>query len=305
MAEINEIQSLEQISYKSRIKVPLIVVVSIILFAMAFLNHYPLGTQIKTLMKKNLQGRCTPEFQDIRIEFFMPKVIVSDLSLPAVCFGRSGDPLKLSFVTVNFNLINFAPFGIPFKIETEMNGQPLTVYFVQGISQRVVRLKDQAIVLARLEPLFGKKFQLSGTMTVDLHALLKNDNSLEGMSFKVQSKDLEIPPQSIEGFTTPQMKVNDLYLEANSENSSRITVDKMIVGDTESPMRANFKGRIDLQEGNIAFSPMDLSGEISFSENFKETVPLVDLLFQNYTQKDGFYQIRLGGTLGQPRLLNK
>ena len=73
------------------------------------------------------------------------------------------------------------------------------------------------------------------------------------------------------------------------------------MGDTDSPLRANFKGKIDLQEGNIAMSPLDLSGEIAFSENFKNSLPLVSMLFQSFSQKDGFYQIRLGGTLGSPK----
>jgi hypothetical protein len=68
-------------------------------------------------------------------------------------------------------------------------------------------------------------------------------------------------------------------------------------------MRANFKGKIQLQEGSVSFSPLDLRGEIAFTENFKQSVPLVELFFQTYEQKDGFYQIRLGGTLGQPRLI--
>jgi len=138
-----------------------------------------------------------------------------------------------------------------------------------------------------------------------MSALVSNNNALQELSFKAQSKDFQLPPQNIEGFTTPSMKVNDLYIEATSEAAPRVNVNKMIVGDTDSPMRANFKGKIDLQQGNIAFSPIDLGGEIAFTESFRQTVPLVDLFFQSFPQKDGFYQIRLGGTLGQPRLMNR
>ncbi len=306
MATITEIQSLEEVSYKSRIKAWMYPIILSFLFVMAFFNYYPVGEQLKVFMKKNLQGTaCNPDFDSIRLEMLLPKVVVSDLSLPAGCFGRVGEPVKLSFVTINFHFISFAPFGIPFRIDTETNGQPLSLYFVQGFGQRMVRLKDQSIVLARLAPLMGGKFKLSGNITVDMSALMTNANSLKSLELKAQSKDLQIPPQSIEGFTTPVMKVNDFYVEANSENPPRVTIDKMIIGDPDSPMRANFKGRVDLQQGNTMFSPLDLSGEIAFSETFKNTVPLVDLFFQNYTQKDGFYQIRLGGTLGQPRLINQ
>lgn len=306
MPSLSEIQSLEEIGYKSKLKVWLYPILISTLFVAAFLNYYPISDQLKAFMKKNLQGTaCNPDYDEMKIEWLLPKLVVSDLVLPASCLGREGDSLKFAHLTINFQLISFAPFGIPFRIDTEMNGQPLSVYFVQGIGKRLVRLKDQALVLSRLQPLMGGKFKLSGNMTVDMSALLGSNNSLQELSFKAQSKDFQLPPQSIEGFTTPSMKVNDLYIEAASENPPRVTVSKMIMGDTDSPMRANFKGRIDLQQGNMAFSPIDLSGEISFTENFKQTVPLVDLFFQSYPQKDGFYQIRLGGTLGQPRLMNR
>ena len=83
-----------------------------------------------------------------------------------------------------------------------------------------------------------------------------------------------------------------------------INVKKIILGDPQSPMRANFKGTIDVQKSNVSFSPINLAGEIAFTQTFKENVPLVDLFFQNFLQKDGFYQIRLGGMLGQPKLMN-
>lgn len=304
MASVSEIQSLEGINYKSRIKVFFYPVIIFFIFTMAFLNFYPIGEELKVFMKKNFKGSiCNPDFGEIRLEWLLPKLVVTDLTLPAGCFDREGDPVKFSFVNVNFNFISFSPFGLPFKIETEINGQPLTVYVVQGIGSRFIRLKDQSIVLTRLLPLMGGKVKLAGSMMIDLNATLTGQN-LASLSFKAQSKDFQLPPQNVEGFTTPNIKVNDFYIEANSANPSRITVDKVIIGDPDSPMRANFKGKIDFQQGSIGFSPMDLVGEIAFSDSFKQNVPLVDLLFQNYTQKDGFYQIRIGGTLGQPKLSN-
>lgn len=305
MATVSEIHSLEDINYKSRIKVYFYPLIVLGVFIFAFLNYYPIGDEMKAFMKKNLKGSaCNPDYDQIRIEWFMPKLVITDLTLPAGCFNRVGEPVKFSFVNVNFNFISFAPFGIPFKIETEMNSQPLTVYFVQGIGSRTIRMKDQPIVMSRIQPLLGGKFKMSGTVTVDLNATMANNNNLTALAFKARSRDFQIPPQNIEGFTTPSMKVNTFYVEANSTNPPRVSVDKMIIGDPEAPMRANFKGRIDLQQGAMGFSPIDLTGEIGFSENFKQTVPLVDLLFQSYTQKDGFYQIRVGGTLGQPKLSN-
>lgn len=305
MATITELQSLEEITYKSKIKVYFYPLIVLILFPIAFLNFYPVGAELKNFLKTNLaRTGCNLDYREVNVELLLPKIIVSDLVLPARCIGRAGDPLKFDFLTVNFHFISFAPFGLPFRIDTEMNGQSISLYYVQGISERMVRMKDQTINLAKLQPLLGDTVKLSGNITVDMSALLANNSSIKGLSLKAQSKDFVIPPQSIEGFSTPKMKVNDLYLEANSEAPPLVTVEKLIVGDTDSPLRANFKGRIEIQQGNIAFSQMNLTGELAFSPAFKETVPLVDMFFGKFTQKDGFYQIKLGGTLGRPLMLN-
>lgn len=305
MATASEIQSLEDIGYKTKIKFYLMPFALTLVFMMGFMNFYPVGDQLKVFLKKNLQGTaCNPDYDQIRIEWLLPKVVVTDLSLPASCLGKVGDPLKFSHLTINFQFINFSPLGIPFKVVTEMNGQPLTVYYVQGFSSRMVRIKDQSIVISRLAPLMGDSFKLAGSLVMDLNTQLLNNNTISSLSFKAQSKDFQIPAQVIGGFTVPNLRVNDLYLEAHSASGTRIDVDKLIIGDADSPMRANFKGKIDLQRGNAAFSPMDLVGEVAFSESFKQTVPLIDAFFEKFTKKDGFYQIRLGGTLGQPTPMN-
>lgn len=301
MATLTEVQSLNEIQYKSKIKIILMILLVMFLFVVSFLNFYPIGDKLKSVLKTSLNGRgCKPDFDQIHFEWLMPKIVVSDLVIPANCLERMGEPLKFSHLTINYTIINFAPFGLPFRIETEFAGQPIQLYFVQGFNSQMVRMKDQVLDLNRLQPLLGEKFKISGKMTVDLNASLSN-KIINTLSLKAQSKDLVIPPQNIQGFTTPPLKLNEFYLEANSETHPRIQIEKLILGDTDSPVRANFKGRVDLQDGNAAMSPLDMAGEVAFSESFRQSLPLIDMMFQSFTQKDGFYQIRLGGTLGSPK----
>ena len=181
-----------------------------------------------------------------------------------------------------------------------MSGQPLTIYYVLGLNQQMIRIKDQKINLSRLAPLIGDTFKIAGNVTVDVNLMMAN-NVIKSLDLKAASSDLEIPSQNIQGFTLTNLRLNDFHLEATSVNHPRIQIEKLFLGDPNSPIRANFKGRIDLQEGNAAFSPLDLAGEVAFSETFKQSLPLIDMMFQSFTQKDGFYQVRLGGTLGAPK----
>jgi hypothetical protein len=301
MAIASEIQSLEDIQYKSKIKIYIFPLLISFFFIVAFLNFYPIGTELKGLIKKNLKGSsCNPDWDDIRVEWLLPKLVITDLIIPANCLGRMGQPLKFSFVNLNFHFISFSPVGIPFKIETEINAQPLSLYFVQGFGERMFRLKDQKISFSRLQSLMGQ-LKVGGNATVDMSLLLANNNTIKTLALKAESKDFQIPSQNLQGFTTPNLKINTLAVEANLETPPRVSVDKLFMGDTNSPLRAQFKGYLDLQSGSLAFSPLNLTGEVAFSEQFKQQLPLIDMMFQSFTQKDGFYQIRLGGTLGAPK----
>ena len=301
MAIATEIQSLNEIQYKSKIKGLLLILMVVFLFVFSFLNFYPIGDKIKSVIKTSFNGKgCNPDFDEIHMEWLMPKIIVTNLSIPASCLERAGEPLRFSYLTLNYNIINFMPFGLPFRIETSFGGQAISLYYVLGFNSQMIRLKDQTLNLAKLQPLFGERFKIAGNVTTDLNVSMSK-NIINHLDLKAQSKDLQIPPQNIEGFTTPALKLNEFYLEAASDTHPRIKIEKLIMGDTDSPLRANFKGKIDLQDGNTSMSPLDLSGEIAFSENFRQALPLIDMMFQSFNQKDGFYQVRLGGTLGSPK----
>jgi hypothetical protein len=301
MVTTSELQTLENIQYRSKVKFALLAVLLSILFLFAFLNFFPIGDKIRGLLKTHLTGSgCHPDFSEIRIELlFIPKIIISDLSLPASCLGRDGETLKFNYVKLNWQFINFAPFGIPFRVDTEIAGQPISVYYVLGINQQMIRLKDQNLNFTRLQPLLGDQFKLGGNMTVDL-SLLLSENIVKELSLKAASKDFQIPAQNIQGFSLPGLKINNFFLSASSATHPRVVIEEINMGTTDSPVRAKLKGRVDLQSGNMPFSPLELSGEVAFSPSFKENFP-VDLLLGGFPQKDGFYQVKLGGTLGQPR----
>ena len=303
MASSAEILSLDEINYKSKVKVILYIMLASILFSMAFLNFYPVGEKLKSQIKiltKNNPG-CNPNFDQMRMEWLFPKLIVSDLTVPAACLGREGDDLKFNYVKLNYHFISFSPFGLPFRLDTEIAGQPLSLYYVQGLGKQMIRLKDQKLGLNRLQPLIGGNFKLAGSVTVDLNLLMQN-NQIKKLSLKAQSKDLQIPGQNIQNIDVPNMKMNEFFLDAISETPPRVSVDRLILGDPDSPVRANFKGSIELMNGAVGMSPMNLTGEVAFSEEFnKQTMNIVETLLGAFNQKDGFYQMKLGGTLGAPK----
>ncbi len=301
MAIASEIHSLDDIQYKSKVRPIFWVMMTLILFTMAFLNTYPIGIIVKDQLKKNLAGSCHPDFNDIHMEWFLPKIVISDLSIPANCLGKQGESIKLSMVKINYQLINFSPLGLPFRIDTEISGQPLSIYFVLGLGEQMIRIKDQNLVLSRLAPVLGDHFKMLGSVTTDLNLLMSN-NVIKNLEFKTVSKNFSLPAQKVSGFGLPGLKLNEFYIEVSGAYP-KLSVDKMILGDSNSPLRANLKGKIDMQEAGLALSPIQLTGEIFLSQSLKESAGWLELLVQSFPQKDGFYQVKLGGTLSSPQPL--
>jgi type II secretion system protein N len=301
MATATELQSLNDIQYKSKIKILFQILIAFALFVLAFLNFYPIGDKIKSIIKISLNGQgCNPNFEEIHMEWLLPKIVVTNLEIPANCLDRAGESLKFPYLTINYNVINFAPIGLPFRIDTSFGGQPMSLYFVLGINSQMIRLKDQSLDLVRLQPILGPDFKLAGNVTMDLNMSMTKD-MINNMNFKAQSKNLHIPAQDLSGYPIPSLKLNEFYLEASAEAYPQIKIDKLILGDTEAPIRANLKGKIDLVDGNTAMSPLDLNGEIAITAETSQKLAVLNFLLQSFSQKDGFYQVRLGGTLGSPK----
>ncbi len=301
MATTSELKSLDEISYRIQSKLIFAILIPMFLFFAAFVLNFPIATKIKHYIKKSLvTPQCQINFKDLSLEAFLPKVIISDVYIPKTCSTLLKEDLKLSQLTVKWQIINFFPFGIPLKAESTISGQNLEFYYVQGINQSLIRLKDQTIDFRKID--LPTSIKLGGKILLDLNLLVKNQN-LDEFNLKVTSNNLILPSQNFEGFQFPELNLKDFFIEANTEGNPKINVQKFIVGTPDSPLRASFKGSINYKNQNVSFSPISLNGELFFSQDLKEKIPLLEMFFQSYNQKDGFYQLKLGGTLGAPKLI--
>ncbi|MFA5583347.1 MAG: type II secretion system protein GspN [Bacteriovoracaceae bacterium] len=295
-----EIQSLENIDYKFKLKKYIVLAALPVIFIFTFLSYFPVSGKINNLIQSNLKATgCPATFTDFKLEFFLPKIVISDLSLPRTCTGGNED-LFFKKVTLNYHLISFSPFGLPFRIDTRLYDQDISFHYVLGIGRQAVRLKDQRLDLAKLSPVLPQ-VKLKGLVTVDLKTILKN-NTINELTLKASSSNFEIPGQNIQGFALPNLPIKDLFLETETEEGNKLKVNKFILGgpNQNSPIRANIIGHINLSPNNTMNSSLNLSSEVNLSDDLKQHIPLLEMMLENYEIKDGFYQIKIGGTLGAP-----
>ncbi len=270
-------------------------------FFISFLMYFPISSQIESFIKRAVGSApgCPISYTNIDFELFMPKVIVNNVNLPASCFGNSGAPIVLDNLLLHIRGLNFSPIGPHFKVETQLLGNPLEAFVTVGLSTMAINLDKTKLALSEVSKFLPAGVKLNGDVQVD--ALVKaGQNGINDLNLKAASKNFIIPAQNIMGFALSTLNIKNLLLKAKMESNNMVRLTDLILGDDNSPIRGNLKGTIRLNQRNINASPIDLVGEVAFSQDFLDKYAIIGMVMNQFDKKDDFYQIQLKGALGSP-----
>lgn len=295
-----ELRQLDQVDYQSGVKKVVLISTLAGLFFFAFIINFPIGSRIQSLVKTELSKLpgCNLSFNGLSFGLFFPKIILTDVQIPGSCFGDSNEPILMRDLRLYFLGPSFFPLGVALKASGDLNGQPVSIRYSTGISSQVIKIDEDSLDLARVMSVIPGLPKLAGKLKLDMR-LEMAQQQIQDIKLLAESKDFLIPPQGLGDFRLPRINVGDFSLKLQSEGPRKVKIEQFVLGKTDAPVRANFKGNINLTPANIAYSPVDIKGEAAFSPEFLESFSILNLMLGQYSQKDGFYQIRLGGTLGQ------
>lgn len=295
-------ESLEQVDYEmpklGKVKWT---VWTVALFLAAFVMYYPLASKVENQIRSSLVSMpgCPIAYNSMSFEFFLPKLVVTDLNLPASCFNQRGEGIALDKVFLHFRGLSFSPFGPHFKLETSVMGQPLEALISGGVGGLSLALENSVIDLVKISPLLPAGLKLGGKAKVNLLAKAGEDG-LKELNLLLASKNFVLPPQSIQAFSLKRMDINNLLLKAKTSAPGPLKIEEFILGDAQAPVRAKFSGTVKLNQNMPAASRLNLKGEVAFSKDFLDDYAVVGMLMNQFDKKDDFYQIQIKGTLAQP-----
>lgn len=297
----NDPDKFESIDYKLNfLKLPKWILSLGVFFLLTLFMYFPIGIKIDNTIHGALKSipDCSISMKNYALKLFFPRVVLSEIKLPKRCIGGTQD-LLLKEVSIYFRGLSFSPFGPVFKVETTYNKNPLSVFFNIGMSSIAIKIKDNNLNLRKFSA-FIPKVKLAGTVNVN-GLLLTDMKSIKEIKLSLVSKDFLIPSQKISGFKLSSMKVNSLLLQAETTGKNKLKLKKFVIGDEEAPIRANFSGKIKLNDRRILNSTLDLTGELAFSKEFEDKYSLILLFMNKFDKKDNFYQIRIKGPLASPK----
>lgn len=273
------------------------------IFLLGFILNFPATRKIENTLRSTLSSipGCRLQFNDLKIGYLLPKVTLQKLKIPGQCINQA-QAIELDTVNINFRGPSFSPLGLALSVNTIIKGQELTFYVSTNGLEQNIKIDQQKIQLSALQTILPK-VKLLGE--VEINGLAKvSQNVLKDMNLLIESKNLSIPPQEIEGFMTPALNPKNfiLKLATGKEDSNQVNVQEFVIGDPQSSLRAKMNGKIILNTKNIQFSRLDLTGEFALGEKIISEIPILPDMLTMFARKDNFYQIKLLGTIGQPSL---
>lgn len=274
------------------------------LFIAAFLMYFPIGEKTESMVRKTLASLpgCSITYDTMEFGWFLPKLVVKDLQMPSRCFGSRGAPLILEETFLYIRGISFSPLGPHFKLATTVMKTPIEAQITLGVTGALTAaLHDNTIDLANLKPILPEGMLLAGNAKVNVMAEA-SPSGLNDLDLKIESKDFALPGQTIQAFRISRLPINNLLVKADLKPNGQLELQEAVIGDADSPIRANFKGDLKLNKAAPVMSPINLKGEIAFSQKFMEDYSIIGMFMNQFDKKDDFYQIQIKGNLARPQV---
>lgn len=274
----------------------------ILVMISGFVFNFSFAKRIESLIKLNLtkNASCPINYKEAKFELFFPKIILKNIAIPGRCFSPNNQkPLELKQLNLNFIGPSFSPLGLNFSVKTNLDKSSISSKQTIGVTTQIINTLGTILDLGTLGPILGIGFKMQGN--VETNALLQIESTkLSSAKFLLKSKNFFIPAQKLESFEIPNLNLKNFVMKGVYDRTGKLHIDDLVLGDKGAPIYANLKGDIFVNNLSFGDSRIDLKGEIIFSPEFLDSFGILKLFLAQFSQKDGYYQIKLGGTLKSP-----
>ncbi len=278
-----------------------ITIVSLVFALVGLLMNLPmLGNveeQIETAIKSNPQ--CPITYKKFNLSYVLPKVTLTKPVIPGRCFNNPSSSLKLDSVTTSFTIPSFIPPGLKFHSVIKGLGSEINVYPRVTAGTVDIRITKSKINAKFINAFTVYPNLLNGNMSLEgFFSTVKN--KLDSGVAKLSSKNLVIPAQTINFFEIPELLLNKLNLVIKIEKN-KLNVNQLLIGNETSPIRAEIKGTINLNQRAMNLSILNLQGKVKFSKDFLKSFAILEMMLAQAKPVDEYYSFTLTGPLGSPK----
>ena len=279
----------------------LISCLSILALGYGFVSNFSLESKIESLVKANLKKvrGCPISYDKLSLSYLVPGINFRNMELDGKCFKASSG-LILSQVESTLGFPSFSPIGPTLNTIIKDKYSLINVSSAHSVSSHKIRIESQKLNAKSLNSLLNK-FKIEGLFNLTSVSELTK-KSLKSLMINLKSNNLVIPSQTVNSFEIPKLNVKNLSLIAELSGKSDLNIKKFVIGDEQSPLRANIEGKVKINSRAIKNSQLNLNIVVKFSEQFLENFGIISLFLDSSKQdENGYYTINVEGTLSKPK----
>ena len=285
----NEVQ--ESI-YKPTFKTSKIILLSFIFFIIGFFANFPFKDKINMFLGQTLKTNrtCPVSYSALDIKNLIFRYDLKSPVISGRCFGNPYSSLPLESLSMGVSRPSLVPVGVKLFADIKHQNSDLAIEVVAGIGSQILKIENSKLDLITLAPLIPD-FEILGDLSLNTHMVIKKQ-ALEEGKVVISSENLLVPSQTIKGFAINNLAIGTVLLDVVLESKNNLKVNKLILGNAESPIISEVSGTIKLVPNFPANSALNLKGKLKISPIFQQSMPILNLfLGGKKTDEKGFFNI--------------
>lgn len=262
--------------------------------------NFPIKAKLEKLVKDGMEVLpCQIEYSSLRWEFFLPKMVLENPSLPGTCLNNPRKNLDLSFLQFKFRGPGIFPPGVKFLVSTQFKKSEINVHHTLAFNKQIFKVEKTNLDLSDWSSQFNLP-PIGGVVEVTSLVEVNKAGTITALDLLAKSKDLIVQSFSAHGLQIPMLPLGNFLIKASNFKASKMDLTEIVLGNDKSPIMAQFKGSLNLNLEEVGASYLQIAGGVKFSEAFLKEFAILNLFLQKYHQKEGFYQMRIHGPLDNP-----
>lgn len=284
--------------------VPKLIIVGFIAMTLGFFSNFSFSRFIISKIESSLtqNPNCPIQYKKLETSFLLTGITFTDFNIPSQCFNTMGPSLLFQALKLQWRGISFYPFGLKFRLNVEGVGNKGQAVLALGLPSSMLRIQETQLDADLINTIIGKPKLLKGTLKIEMQSSLSGLD-LNDASVLITSNNFSIPSQNISGLNLPPLQLNQLAAKLRLESGQFLNVENITIGSDGAPMIARVQGTIDLNKNNMNLSSLNLEAELKIAPELNESFPILNLFLGNKPQREGFYILKVGGSVGAPQLL--
>ena len=278
-----------------------IILLAVLLAVAGLVFNFPLETKILGFLSSKLGGnkQCPVFFKDVRLTWFLPRADFVDTVISGKCLGKPEENISLDEFYVELGFPGLLPPNLKLDIRIKGENSVLNITPRLSLSPTEIKIEKSKIDARLLKLLLAGAPDFSGTFDLNSFLQMGADSILDAR-FSITSNNLLIPEQTVSGFALPALPLNYFILKGTYATNI-VTLESFMIGEENSPLKANFKGTIAINLANMGQSILDLTGDLFLSQKIIDAFPLITMMLGDKKTANGSYKLKLTGFVSAPR----